>query len=226
VHTEASISFGLLLAFLAVLTMTVGNLTAMHQTDLKRMLAYSSVAQVGYVLLGFGVGLELGVAIAVTGAVFHIVNHALMKGGAFLATGALERTFGTRDLAALRGVARRAPAVGFAFGVFVLGLAGVPPTAGFLSKLFIATGAAQGGALGVFFVVALIGNSILSLAYYVPALTGLFSKEGPQGEGGRIPRGISVLLAVFAGLVLLFGLWPDLVLRFVDPAVRGIMGGP
>jgi len=226
VDPDVGMSYGLLMAFLAVLTMTVGNLTAMHQTDLKRMLAYSSVAQVGYVLLGFGVGLELGVAIAVTGAVFHIVNHALMKGGAFLATGALERTFGTRDLAALRGVARRAPALGFAFGVFVLGLAGVPPTAGFLSKLLIATGAAQGGALGVFFVVALIGNSILSLAYYVPALTGLFSKEGAPPEGGRIPRGIAALLAVFAGLVLLFGLWPDLVLQFVNPAVRGILGGP
>lgn len=227
VGPSGPISYGLLLAFLAVLTMTVGNLLAMHQRDIKRLLAYSSVAQMGYILLGFGVGLEYGVAIALVGSLFHILNHAMMKGGAFLVAGALERAFGTRNLDALRGAGRNVPWVGLSFGVFVLGLAGVPPTAGFLSKLFLATGAmAAGNVLGVFLVVALIANSVLSLAYYVPALTGLFSGNSPRAGGRRLSVAITGPVVALAALVLLFGLWPDLVLRFVDPAARAILGGP
>jgi proton-translocating NADH-quinone oxidoreductase chain N len=219
-------SYGVLLGFLAVLTMTVGNLTAMHQRDLKRMLAYSSIAQAGYVLLGFAAGLQWGTIaiLGVVGALFHIVNHALMKGGAFLAAGALEDAYGTRDLDDLKGAGRRSPLLGVAFGVFVLGLAGVPPTAGFLSKLFIASGAAEGGALGAFFVVALIANSILSLAYYVPALTGLWSKEAPVAGERRVRVPLVAVVVVFAALVIGFGLWPGLV-GYLYPAATGLLGG-
>ena len=226
VGPSSKLSYGLLLAFLAVLTMTVGNLIAMQQRDIKRLLAYSSIAQMGYILLGFGIGMEYGIAIAMTGAMFHILNHALMKGGAFLAAGVLQHEFGTRDLNELRGAGRRIPAVGLTFAVFALGLVGVPPTAGFLSKLFIATGSAQaGGTLGVFFVLALITNSLLSLAYYVPALTGLLAKEGAV-SGHRASRVTLGVLVVIAGLVLLFGVWPALALIFVESAVRTLLGGP
>jgi proton-translocating NADH-quinone oxidoreductase chain N len=222
----SAFSYGLLLAFLAVLTMTVGNLIAMQQRDIKRMLAYSSVAQMGYILLGFGIGLEYGVALALAGGLFHILNHALMKGGAFLTAGVLQRTFGSRDLRALRGSGRRVPVAGIAFAFFALGLAGVPPTAGFLSKLFVATGAIQaGGVLGVFFVVAFVANSILSLAYYVPALTGLLAKEeaASAGERVRVSPWLLAPLIVLAGFLLLLGVWPDLAMSLIDPAVRAIL---
>lgn len=224
VGTSAAFSYGLLLAFLAVLTMTVGNLIAMHQTDIKRLLAYSSIAQMGYILLGFGIGMEYGVAIALAGGFFHILNHALMKGGAFLAAGVLQQSFGTRDLAALRGAGRQLPAAGLTFAIFALGLAGVPPTAGFLSKLFIAVGAIQaGGALGVFFVVALVANSVLSLAYYVPALTGLLAKGEAPAERRRSSLVLLGPVVVLAALLLLFGVWPDLALGAVDRAVDGLL---
>ena len=221
------VSYGVLLGLLAVLTMTVGNLTAMRQRDLKRMLAYSSIAQAGYVLLGFAVGLEFGqvALIGVIGALFHILNHALMKGGAFLAAGALEDAYGTRDLDDLKGAGRRSPWLGAAFGVFVLGLAGVPPTAGFLSKLLIASGATYGGGLGVFFVVALIANSILSLAYYVPALTGLWSKEAPVAGERRLRLPLVAIVVVMAALVIALGLWPGFA-DYLQPAARSIVGGP
>ena len=219
------VSFGVLLGLLAVLTMTVGNLTAMRQRDLKRMLAYSSIAQAGYVLLGFAAGLEFGqlAIIGVVGALFHILNHALMKGGAFLAAGALEDAYGTRDLDDLKGAGRRSPWLGAAFGVFVLGLAGVPPTAGFLSKLFIASGAAYGGALGVFFVVALIANSILSLAYYVPALTGLWSKEAPVAGERRLRFPLVAIVVAMAALVIILGLWPGFA-DYLQPAAKSLLG--
>jgi len=217
-------SYGLLLAFLAVLTMTVGNLVAMHQRDLKRLLAYSSVAQMGYILLGLGVGLEFGVTVALVGGLFHVLSHALLKGGAFLGAGVLERAFGTRDLDALRGAGRRIPAAGFTFALFALGLAGVPPTAGFLSKLLIATGAAQAGTFGVFLVVALIANSALSLAYYVPAVTGLLAGEGSP-PSGRPSAFLLLPLLVLAALVILFGVWPDLALAVLTPAATALGGG-
>ena len=225
VGPSSAFSYGLLLAFLAVLTMTVGNLIAMHQRDIKRLLAYSSIAQMGYILLGLGIGLEYGIAIALVGGLFHILNHALMKGGAFLAAGVLQDTYGTRDLDKLRGAGRRIPAAGLTFALFALGLAGVPPTAGFLSKLFIATGAVQaGGALGVFFVVALIANSVLSLAYYVPALTGLLARNGTRDS----PRASWLLTGPVIGLavlVLLLGVWPDPALRLIEDAARTLLGG-
>lgn len=218
----AGFSYGLLLAFLAVLTMTVGNLIAMRQRDLKRLLAYSSIAQMGYILLGFGIGLEYGIALAVAGGVFHLLNHALMKGGAFLAAGVLQRRFGTRDLTALRGAGRALPMVGLCFALFVLGLAGVPPTAGFLSKLFLATGAAQAGAvLGTFFVIALVANSVLSLAYYVPVLSGLLAKTGatPPAAAASTSPWLGIPLLLLAALLLLLGLWPALALRLIAPVL-------
>jgi proton-translocating NADH-quinone oxidoreductase chain N len=217
-------SYGLLLAFLAVLTMTVGNLLAMHQPDLKRLLAYSSVAQMGYILLGLGVGLEFGVTVALVGGLFHVLSHALLKGGAFLSVGVLQRTYGTRDLGALRGAGRAVPAAGFTFALFALGLAGVPPTAGFLSKLLIAAGTAQAGTIGVFLVIALIANSALSLAYYVPAMTGLLAGGGSPPPT-RPPASMWVPLVVLAALVILFGVWPGLALDVLTPAARALGGG-
>lgn len=225
VGSGATASYGLLLALLAVLTMTVGNLVAMHQSDVKRLLAYSSVAQLGYILLGFGVGLEYGVGIALAGALFHILTHAIMKGGAFLSVGVLQSVYATRDLGALRGAGRRVPAAGVTFALFALGLAGVPPTAGFLSKLLIASGSALADGFGIFFVVALIANSILSLAYYVPALTGLLARSPLPAPTNRPALSTLALPVVLAGLLLGLGLWPDPAYAIVDPAVRALLGG-
>ena len=224
IGSTAVASYGLLLAFFAVLTMTVGNLVAMHQRDLKRLLAYSSVAQIGYILLGLGVGLEFGLTVALVGSLFHVLSHALLKGGAFLSVGVLQRAYGTRDLDALRGAGRAVPAAGFTFALFALGLAGVPPTAGFLSKLLIATGTAQAGTIGVFLVIALIANSVLSLAYYVPAMTGLLAGGGSPPPT-RPPASLLVPLVILAALVILFGVWPGPVLDLLTPAAKALGGG-
>ena len=224
VGATAVASYGLLLALFAVLTMTVGNLLAMHQRDLKRLLAYSSVAQMGYILLGLGVGLEFGLTVALVGGLFHVLSHALLKGGAFLSAGVLQRSYGTRDLDSLRGSGRAVPAAGFTFALFALGLAGVPPTVGFLSKLLIVTGTAQAGAIGVFLVLALIANSVLSLAYYVPAVTGLLSGGGAPPPT-RPPVSLLLPLLVLAALVILFGVWPGLALVVLEPAARALAGG-
>jgi formate hydrogenlyase subunit 3/multisubunit Na+/H+ antiporter MnhD subunit len=170
------------------------------------------------------VGLEFGVTVALVGGLFHVLSHALLKGGAFLSVGVLQRTYGTRDLGALRGAGRAVPAAGFTFALFALGLAGVPPTAGFLSKLLIAAGTAQAGTIGVFLVIALIANSALSLAYYVPAMTGLLAGGGSPPPT-RPPASMWVPLVVLAALVILFGVWPGLALDVLTPAARALGGG-
>ena len=224
----AAVSFGLLLALLAVLTMTVGNLLALHQRDIKRMLAFSSVAQIGYIALGFGLALEYGVRAGLDGGLFHILNHALLKGGAFLAAGVFLWYAGTRDLERLAGIGRAVPLVGASFAVFVLGLAGVPPMSGFLSKLLIAkAGLDAGGLVPILLVVALAANSVLSLAYYVPAMNRIVFAEGAH-PARRVPWTMQGPIVALAVATVLFGLFPELPLQVVgaaSDALAGFLGG-
>ncbi len=131
---------GTLLVWLALLTMFVGNLVALRQTDLKRMFAYSSVAQMGYIVMGVGFALgypSLAAFSGMRGALYHILNHAIMKGGAFLCAGAFLWLLGTREMRRLSGVGRRFPVIAVCFLIFALALAGTPPFNGFFSKLLL-----------------------------------------------------------------------------------------
>jgi len=219
---SAAISFGLLLTLLAVLTMTVGNLLALHQRDLKRMLAFSSIAQVGYIVLGFGLAFEYGVISGLDGSLFHVLNHAMMKGGAFLAAGLFLWYTGTRDLDRLAGIGRVAPWVGASFAVFALGLAGVPPMAGFLSKLLIAkAGLDAGGAWALFAVIALAANSVFSLAYYVPAMNRILFAPSDRPRR-RVPWTMQVPIVGLAALTVFFGLVPEVPLSLVTAASEAL----
>ena len=217
-----AVSVGLYLSLLAVLTMTVGNLLALHQSDVKRMLAYSSVAQVGYILLGFGLAFEFGVAGGAEGGLLHILTHGLAKGGAFLAAGAFVWIAGTRDLGQLAGIGRAAPAVGLSFALFALGLAGVPPMGGFLSKLLIAKAGLDAGGLGpILLVLALAANSVLSLGYYVPALLRIvFSEARPARV--RVPWTMQGPIVGLALATVLIGLFPDPAIQAAQAAAQGL----
>jgi len=212
-----------ILSWVAAAGIVAGSVLAIAQYDIKRMLAYSSVSQIGYIILGVSMANKL----AMTGGILHILSHSLMKGGAFLAVGVLQNSFGSRDLIALRGAGRKVPLVGVSFGVFVLGLAGVPLTAGFLSKLLIVTGSVQGGVYGVFLAVALIANSVLSLAYYVPAMNRIVFAEGAH-PARRVPWTMQGPIVALAVATVLFGVFPELPLQVVgaaSDALAGFLGG-
>jgi len=125
--------FKLSIAALAVLTMTLANIMALLQQDIKRLLAYSSIAQIGYMLIG----LASGTAYGVMGTFLHVFNHSLMKGLAFLSAGSIVHQAETRDIRSLRGVGRMMPFTSFALFVALLGLGGVPATNGFISKFIL-----------------------------------------------------------------------------------------
>jgi proton-translocating NADH-quinone oxidoreductase chain N len=202
---------GLAVSLLALLTMTGGNLLALNQKELPRLLAYSSIAQMGYVLLGFGLGLQYSLAAGYAAALLYMVAYAVMKSGAFLAADLFAAETGSPEIAQMRGIGVRHPLLGFAFAVFLLGLVGVPATAGFLGKLLLfQAGMGTLSAWGVGLALALAANSALSLGYYVPVISDLLFGGGPQGR--KRPR-IS-LLAAACILVLALG---TIILGFYAP---------
>lgn len=149
------------LMYLGIISAVVAAFLALGQKDVKRMLAYSSISQVGYVVLGLGIGTPLGIA----GGLFHLFNHALAKGLLFLTSGSMQRATGTRDLDEMGGLARRMPVTAATNLVGSLSIAGVPPLNGFWSKLIIIIALFQ-ASHPVFALVAVLA-SVLTLWYYL-----------------------------------------------------------
>ncbi|QUL97718.1 MAG: NADH-quinone oxidoreductase subunit N [Candidatus Fermentithermobacillus carboniphilus] len=175
--------FGYVLVFMALVTMTVGNLGALGQRDIKKMLGYSSIAQMGYMMAGMGLGLGLGVSDGIRGSLFHIMTHSAMKAGAFLAAGLLIDNIGSRSIDDMRGAGQKYPLIGSVLAISALSLAGIPGFAGFMSKLWIyRAGLESGQRLGWLVSTVAIGNSVLSLGYYLPLLFVLFRRTEDSRE--------------------------------------------
>ena len=223
---------GLVLVTASVAAMLVGNLTALVQTDVKRMLAYSSVAQVGYMLAGFGIGFAYQSATGLEGALFHLVTNAFMKSTAFLAAGILVKAAGTTDMRRLAGVGRKEWWAGAAFTIACLSLAGVPPFAGFMSKMIIYRSGFEAGApLGYFTSVLCVFSSVLSLGYYLPAIFRVFN-TGPAGLGVAAGErkgfltsraAIYVPTALLAVFVLVLGFYPGIPLEHAAGLVGNVL---
>lgn len=158
-----------------LLSAAAGAIGALGQRDLKRMLAYSSISQVGYIALGLGAGPGLGLA----GAVFHLFNHAVFKSLLFVNSAAVERESGTRDMGRLGGIAARMPVTGTTSVLAMLSTAGIPPLAGFWSKLAIVIALWRAGHPG--FAGAAVLVSVLTLGYFVTMQRRVFFGKLAQG---------------------------------------------
>jgi NADH-quinone oxidoreductase subunit N len=192
-----------LLAALSAATMVVGNLAALRQTNLKRMLAYSSVSHAGYLLVGVAAGNAAGV----WSAVYYLAAYAAMNLGAFGVLTFLERAGVEADeVEDLRGLADRSPALAAAFAVFMASLTGLPPTAGFVGKFYLFTAALQGGLLWL----AVVGvvTSVVSVAYYLRAAYAAYLGPGRAGVRLRPGPWAGVGLGLSAAATLLFGVLP------------------
>jgi multicomponent Na+:H+ antiporter subunit D len=150
-----------ILMVLGTVSMVAAAFLALGQKDIKRMLAYSSISQVGYVVLGIGLGTPLGIA----GGLFHLFNHALAKGLLFLTSGSIQQATGTRNLDEMGGLAKRMPVTAAANLIGALSISGVPPLNGFWSKLIIIVALVQAGQ-PVFALIAVLA-SVLTLWYYL-----------------------------------------------------------
>jgi proton-translocating NADH-quinone oxidoreductase chain N len=214
-------AWGILLMAFGVLNMVVGNLMALRQEQVKRMLAFSSLTHVGYMLVGLGVAIYAQTVAGASGGLFHLLSHGLMKGLAFLAAGALlyalhsaHGSHAPLTISDLAGASRRYPLAALALSVALLGLGGLPPLVGFMSKwqIMVAGLATQNLWVAVLIVFAAL-NSVLSLAYYAPVVNTLYrQKPSLQVTGGeRVPALMQAPLVVMLIAVILLGLWPALV---------------
>lgn len=206
---------GLLLIGLSLLNMTVGNSMALVQTHVKRMLAYSTIAQMGYMMFSIGVGLRYDIPVAVQAGLFFMVGHAASKGLAFLGKGVSHFYCETTTVAELRGTAGRLPLVSAAMSVALGGLAAVPPLAGFAGKWFILVNVVRsGGVLAYAGLVVLVLNSLLALGYYLPLIASLFApspQHAEEGQGDRrilVSAWMAIPLLILGGLVIAIGVYP------------------
>ncbi len=217
-------TLGIVITFFAVLTMTAGNLLALNQPDLRRVLAYSSIAQMGYILLGFGIGLIYNLPLGFTAGLYYAIAYSVMKGGAFIAADAFAAEAGSPEIAQMKGLGARHPLIGISFVIFVFGLIGVPFTCGFLGKLLLEqAGMVTSMMSGVVLALILALNSIISLGYYVPILSTLmFSRNSlayagepstpvqePQRPVKKIPASVISAVVVFAVITVYLGLFPE-----------------
>jgi multicomponent Na+:H+ antiporter subunit D len=182
------------LRWLGAISMVVGALLATAQWDFKRLLAYSTISQVGYIVLGLGLGTPLGVV----GALYHLLNHAAFKTLLFLNAGAVEHATGTRDMNELGGLQRAMPVTGVTTLVASLSIAGIPPFNGFWSKLIIIIACVQAGFAGLAGLAALV--SVVTLAYQLKLQHHVFLAGPPaqRAELGREPALMAATMIVLA----------------------------
>jgi multicomponent Na+:H+ antiporter subunit D len=207
---------------LGAVSIVVAAFLALGQKDMKRMLAYSSISQVGYVVLGIGIGTPLGIA----GGLFHLFNHALAKGLLFLNSGSVQRATGTRDLDEMGGLAKRMPLTAGTNLVGALSIAGVPPLGGFWSKLFIVMALVQSGEW-TFAVIAVLA-SVLTLWYYLLIQRkAFFGQLNARWAAVReAPFWMSAATVILALLVIGTGiLFAAFVRAWIQPAVDVLTKG-
>lgn len=203
-----------LIAALAALTMTVGNVVALVQSNIKRMLAYSSIAQAGYILIGVAAGLEAGVA----AVLFYLVAYAAMNLGAFIAAIAIIRLTGSEQIRDFRGLHQGAPWLAFALAVSLLSLAGLPPFVGFFSKLYVFWAGVESGL--VWLVLVGVVNSALSLYYYAQVIHDMYMLPAEGELPTRPAPSLAVALAISIAGVSFLGVFSGVFFGIDDAAAR------
>ncbi|MBF0121818.1 MAG: NADH-quinone oxidoreductase subunit N [Candidatus Omnitrophica bacterium] len=192
--------------FLAIATMTIGNFSAFHQESVKRLLAFSSVAQAGYILAGLAAGV-----LGLKAAFFYIVIYTFMNMGAFACASFLSSE--RAPLESFKGMGRRAPGWALVFSIFLLSLAGLPPLAGFLAKFFVLVAVID--VKQYFLATAVVVNSVVAFFYYLKVIKVMYFEDSPDSQPIRIPVSGMIVLAICLSAVLLFGFWPQLIMNIL-----------
>ncbi len=214
------VDWGLLFWVLAVLTMTIGNLVAIAQSNIKRMLAYSTIAHMGYLLIGPVVGSQLGVA----AVLFYSLVYACMTIGAFGMVILLARgTVRGDQIDDFTGLAQESPFAAALMLLFLLSLTGIPPTAGFVGKFYLFAAAVDGGY--IWLVLIAVVNSAISLYYYMRVVMVMYMRNlPPQGIAMSRSPALYLALLLAAAVTLLLGIFPGPVLEFARASAAGITG--
>jgi len=204
---------------LGLLSIAFAGLTALNQKDYKRLLAYSSISQVGFIMLGFGIGNYYGVV----GAILYILAHGLAKGLLFLTSGSVVHATGTRDLQKLAGLGERMPTTAWSFRIGALSVIGLPPLVGFFAKLLIIMGAIKAGF--IWLAILAIVLSVLSLAYLLKIESSVFMKKG-KIDAKTAPFTMRIAMVFLVVLIVLLGIGFQPIIDFVvGPAAHALLRG-
>jgi NADH-quinone oxidoreductase subunit N len=223
------------LSIVAILTMTLGNLVAAVQTNVKRLMAYSSIAQAGYILVGFTASVASGQPDGNAAVLFFILVYVLTNLGAFSGIIALANATGGERIDDFRGLARRAPLLAAGTALCLLSLAGIPPVAGFVSKVFIFTAAwgegqnlishgqiVVGQSLIILVVVALI-NTVVSIVYYGRIVKVMYFDAPLKDERVVTPIGLTSSITLMTAALVVITLAAQLVLAATSPAANSLL---
>lgn len=215
----SSIQWPWLLAFLSAVTMSWGNLAALRQENVKRLLAYSSIAHVGYLLMGFVMLSQTGIS----AILFYLIAYAMMNLGAFLVVIALNNRLGSENLDDYRGLGYREPMLCVAMTVFLFSLTGLPPTIGFIGKFFLFTSMLEGNMWWL--ALLAVVNSVVSLYYYMRIVKAMFFDRTEQQGSLHLSPSHLVLVLFLAVPTVVFGLFWGGVKEMADASARWLFGG-
>jgi NADH-quinone oxidoreductase subunit N len=222
---DLALDWGVLFGVLSAISMTIGNLVAISQVNIKRMLAYSTIAHAGYMMIGLATAssssLGEGMIFGPSTILFYLGGYALTNLAAFIAIIAVTNRTGNEEIQGFWGIGRRAPFEAFVLAVSLVSLTGIPPTVGFMAKLFIFSSAINSGLI---WLVALgLINSVVSAYYYLRIVRGMYLSSSEQQESLSAPFWTRVALAVTTFGVLLMGIWPQGLMALADKAVLGLI---
>jgi len=206
------------LIYAGFVTMIVAELSALKQTNLKRMLAYSSIGQMGFVLVAFGIGTHT----AVIGALFLMFNHAVIKSLLFMSGSYLVYETPGKEINALKGIAKKLPFVSFFFALGAFAIVGLPPFAGFWGKLWVLTAAAEKEMIMMIVIILLI--SVVEIVYYFKVINKLYFEKGDKEievEKPTVQAFIS--MAILASVIIIVGLYPDAILGYLRVAADTLL---
>ncbi|MDE1724332.1 MAG: NADH-quinone oxidoreductase subunit N [Thaumarchaeota archaeon] len=215
------------LAVIAIVTMTVGNLAAIRQRNLTRMLAYSSIGQAGYILIGLSVAPIS--PIGIQASLFHILNHSVMKAAAFIAVAGIVTTLGVTHIEKIKGLGKKMPITAFGLTISLLALAGVPPLNGFWSKLMLFGSALDAGhtvSWAPYLAIAGVLNSALSLAYYGWIIRKMYFEDDGEQKRVKEPRSVIAVMIFSIIFIVGIGVYPDPIIEFAKSAVPIMSGLP
>lgn len=196
------LQMGYFVAALVSVTILVASIIAMQQDVLKRRLAYSTISQLGYITLGAGLLNSIGLA----GGLLHIINHALLKITLFFCAGAIITVTGKKNISELNGLGKQMPLTMIAFSIAAIGMIGIPPVNGFISKWYLIQGSLESGL--PIFVAVLIGSALLNSAYFLPIIISAFFKEGTfeKQKGPEAPLSMLVPILILVGGCIVVGI--------------------
>jgi len=198
------------LSILIVISILLGSFLALHQENLKKRLAYSTISQLGYVLLGVVILNED----AFVGSLLHLINHALIKIVLFFCVGAIMYTTGKTDISQIRGIGKQMPITMSCFGIAAISLIGIPPTNGFVSKWYLAQGGLTSGKM--IFPAILLFSALLTALYLLPVITEAFFKKGEDTIVKDAPMKMLIPIVMITIIVVVLGLFPNILITFVQ----------